>query len=81
MSPYPPLHGQLLRRVDRVLRTLDLVRVADIPVVGLDPLVRAEEVPQNLVENLNISVLTSRFWMSWAAALKSDVWMSSSSLV
>ncbi len=36
--------------------------MAAVALVGLDPLARLEEVPQNLVENFNVGLLTSRVW-------------------
>ena len=43
--PYPPLHRPILRRIRVVPRTFDFVGVAAVPLVGLDPLARLEEVP------------------------------------
>ena len=41
---YPPLHRPILRRICVVPRTFDFARVARIPLVGLDPLARLEEI-------------------------------------
>ncbi len=43
------LHG-----VERVVRALDLVGGAHVAVVGLDALARVEEVPKDLVEDLDV---------------------------
>jgi len=43
--PHPPLHPPILRRIHFVPRTSDFVRVAGVPLVGLNPLARLEEVP------------------------------------
>ena len=43
--PCPPLHSPILRRIRVVARAFDFVRVAAVPLVGLDPLARLEEVP------------------------------------
>ena len=60
--PCPPLHSPILRRIRVVARAFDFVRVAAVPLVGLDPLARLEEAPQNLVENDNVGILTGRVW-------------------
>ena len=53
--PYSSLHCPLFLRIYHVLLKFYLVRLAEVPVVGLGPLTRVKEVPQNLVEN-SISV-------------------------
>ena len=58
--PHPPLHRPILRRIRVIARAFDFVRVAVVPLVGLDPLAQLEEVPQNLVENFNVGILTGR---------------------
>ena len=60
--PHSPLHSPILRRIRVVPRTFDFVRLAAVPLVGLDPLARLEEITQNLVENDNVSILTGRVW-------------------
>jgi hypothetical protein len=50
--PHPPLHSPILRRIHVVPWTFDFVGVAAVPLVGLEPLARLEEVTQNLVKNL-----------------------------
>ncbi len=53
--PYPPLHRPILCWIRIAARAFDFVRVATVPLlVGLDPLSRLEEVPQNLVENIYV---------------------------
>jgi len=37
--------------------------VAAVPLVGLDPLARLKEVPQNLVKKINVGILTCRVWI------------------
>ena len=58
--PHPPLHCPILCRIRTVAGAFDFVRVSVVPLVGLDPLARLEEVPQNFVENFNVSILTGR---------------------
>ena len=58
--PYPPLHCPIFRRIHIVPGASDFVRVAVVALVGLDPLARLEEVPQNPVKIFNVGKLTSR---------------------
>ena len=58
--PYPPLHPPILCRIRVVPGTFYFVRVAAVPLVGLDPLARLEEITQNLVKNDNVGILTGR---------------------
>ena len=58
--PHPPLHRPILRRICVVPWAFDFVRVAAVPLVGLDPLARLEEITQNLVKNDNVGILTGR---------------------
>ncbi len=60
--PHPPLHSPILRWIRVVPRTFDFVGVAAVPLVGLGPLARLEEITQNLAKNDNVSILTSRVW-------------------
>ncbi len=60
--PYPPLHCPIFRRIHIVPGAFDFVGVAVVALVGIDPLARLKEVPQNLVENFNVGILTSRVW-------------------
>ncbi len=60
--PYSPLHRPILRRIRDIPRAFYFVGVAVVPLVGLDPLARLEEDPQNLVENCNVGILTGRVW-------------------
>ena len=48
------LHPQILGGVAVVLRTLDLVRAANVAVVGLDALARLEEVREDVVKDLDV---------------------------
>ena len=61
-GPYPPLHPPILLRIRVVARAFDFdfVGVAAVPLVGLDPLARLEEITQNLVKNFNVGILTGR---------------------
>ena len=58
--PYPPLQLPTFCRIHVVPGAFDFFGVAAVALVSLDPLARLEEVPQNLVENFNVSILTSR---------------------
>ncbi len=58
--PHPPLHSPILHRICVVPRTFDFARVAAVALVGLYPLARLEEIMQNLLENFNVGILTSR---------------------
>ena len=60
--PHPPLHRPILRQIRVVPRTFDFVQVAVVPLVGLDPLARLEEVPKNLVKKFNFGIFTCRVW-------------------
>jgi hypothetical protein len=60
MRPHPPLHRPILRRICVVSRTFDFVGVAAVPLVGLDPLARLEEVTQHFVKYINVGILTGR---------------------
>ncbi len=60
MCPHPPLHSPILRWIHVVPRTFDFVGVAAVALVGLYPLTRLEEITQNLVENINVGILTGR---------------------
>jgi hypothetical protein len=62
MRPYPPLHCPIFCRIHVVPGAFDFVGVAAVALVSIDPLARLEEVPQNLVENFNVGILTSRVW-------------------
>ena len=42
--PHPPLHYPILCRICIIPRTFDFVRVAAVPLVGLNPLTRLMEV-------------------------------------
>ena len=59
---YPPLHRPILCRIRDIPRAFDFVGVAAVPLVGLDPLTRLEEITQNLVENCYVGILTGRVW-------------------
>ncbi len=60
--PYPPLHCPVFCRIHVVPGAFDFVGVTAVALVSLDPLARLKEVPQNLVENFNVGILTSRVW-------------------
>jgi len=62
MCPHPPLHHPILHWIRVIPQTFDFVRVAAVPLVGLSPLAQLEEITQNLVENFNFGILTSRVW-------------------
>jgi len=61
LYPYPPLHNQLLPWSGHVFWTLAFVRVANVPIVGPEALVRLNELGEDgllltgRVRNLNPS--------------------------
>ena len=62
MRPHPPLPSPIFCRIRVIPRTFDFAGVVAVPLVGLHPLARLEEITQNLVENFNDGILTSRVW-------------------
>ena len=60
--PHPGLHHPILRQIRIISGAFEFVGVAAVALVGLAPLARLtriKEVANNLVENDNISLLTS----------------------
>ena len=60
--PYPPLQSPIFRQIHVVPGAFDFDGVAAVALVSLHSLARLEEVPQNLIENFTVSILTSRVW-------------------
>ncbi len=60
--PYPLLHCPIFRWIHVVPGAFDFVRVAMVALINLDPIARLMEVPQNLVDNFNVGILTSMVW-------------------
>ncbi len=56
--PTLTLHCPILCQIRSIAWAFDFVRVAAVPLVGLDPLARLEEITQNLVENDNVEKKT-----------------------
>ena len=57
--PRAGLHPLIFHWVARIVRALDLVGGTDVAVVGLDALARVEEVPKDLVEDLDVRLCPS----------------------
>ena len=62
MHPHPPLQCPIFCWIHVVPGAFYFVGVAAVALVSLDPLARLKEVPQNLIENFNVGILTSRVW-------------------
>jgi hypothetical protein len=59
--PQPPLHCLLLRRIHVISGAIHLlICVAEVALVGLDPITRLKEVRADFLKNFNIHILTGR---------------------
>ena len=58
--PQPPLHRLLLRRIHVISGAIHLICVAEVALVGLDPITRLKEVRADFLKIFNIHILTGR---------------------
>ena len=60
--PGSGLHPKILRGVAVILEALDLVRTANVAVVGLDMLAWLKRVQQFIVKNLDVGSFSGGLW-------------------